>query len=120
MAFEVRSDSSRPSCRGVKTSAEVSEVRENAWAVPVWRENRILSMRLAWALALAGALMAAGPVDPKPPDFFSSYCVGCHGPAVQMANRRFDQLRLPPADAETQVLLRSILDKLNAGAMPPR
>src|SRR6478609_7464675 len=78
-------------------------------------------MRLAWALALAGALLADSkkPADAKTPDFLSAYCVSCHGPSAQMANRRFDQLHLPPADAETSVLVQKIVDKLNVGAMPP-
>ncbi|MEO7653732.1 MAG: DUF1592 domain-containing protein, partial [Bryobacteraceae bacterium] len=40
--------------------------------------------------------------------------------AAQMADRRFDQLRLPPSDADTLILLQDILDKMNTGAMPPR
>src|SRR5438552_12001574 len=67
-------------------------------------------------LALAGALMAA---ESKDASFLSSYCVGCHGPVVHMADRRFDHLKLPPADADSLILVQEILDKLNLGAMPP-
>ncbi|MDQ6700772.1 MAG: DUF1592 domain-containing protein, partial [Acidobacteriota bacterium] len=58
--------------------------------------------------------------DANPPAFLSTYCAGCHGPTVQMADRRFDRLRLPPPDEDTSVLLQDILDKMNTGAMPPR
>jgi len=74
-------------------------------------------MRLAFALALAGSL-AAG--ESPAPAFLSTYCTACHGFSAQMANRRFDQLKLPPADADTVILLRDIIDKMNLGTMPPR
>ena len=74
-------------------------------------------MRLVLALVLGGALMAG---DAKAPAFLSTYCISCHGPTAQMADRRFDQLHLPPADADTVILLQDILDKMNTGAMPPR
>src|SRR5262245_43902581 len=72
-------------------------------------------MRLAFAIAFAGTLMAA---DSRAPAFFTTYCTSCHGAKVQLANRRFDQMRLPPAD--TLILLQDALDKRNVGAMPPR
>ena len=74
-------------------------------------------MRGAFVIALAGTLMAA---DSKTPAFLSTYCTGCHGATAQMADRRFDQLRFPPPDADTVILLQDILDKVNVGAMPPR
>src|SRR5438045_5474560 len=74
-------------------------------------------MLLVLAVALAGSLMAG---DAKESAFLSTYCITCHGPKSQMADRRFDQIRLPPADADTVIALQDILDKMNAGAMPPR
>ncbi len=74
-------------------------------------------MRAVFALAFAGTLIAA---DSKTSAFLSTYCTSCHGPAVQMADRRFDGLRLPPPDEDTRILLQDILDKMNIGAMPPR
>jgi Protein of unknown function (DUF1592)/Protein of unknown function (DUF1588)/Protein of unknown function (DUF1587)/Protein of unknown function (DUF1595)/Protein of unknown function (DUF1585)/Planctomycete cytochrome C len=73
-------------------------------------------MRLALGLALAGALFAA---ESKTSDFLTTYCTGCHGPAVQMADRRFDRLQLPPSNPADVSLLRAIADKLKAGSMPP-
>src|SRR5581483_921794 len=71
-----------------------------------------LCRRLLWfGLALAGGLIAA---DSKTPDFLTEYCVGCHGPAVQMGNRRFDHF-----DPHDTPMLRAIAGKLRGGAMPP-
>src|SRR6266542_1805449 len=74
-------------------------------------------MRTVFAIALAGALLAA---DSKDPAFLSTYCIGCHGPTAQMADRRFDRLKLPPADVDTLILVQEIIDKITLGAMPPR
>src|SRR5256885_2246967 len=78
------------------------------------RRNRLPHLAFA-IIALASAMFASDPGS-----FLSSYCIGCHGPAVQMAERRFDRLKLPPADADTVILLQEIIDKMNLGSMPPR
>ncbi len=59
------------------------------------------------------------PAQAQPP-FLATYCESCHGEKRQAADRRFDQLRLPVRDADTLYLLRSALDRMNAGTMPPR
>ena len=51
--------------------------------------------------------------------FFGSYCVECHGPEKQKGDRRFDQLELPVAKADTLIELQDIIDQLNLGEMPP-
>jgi hypothetical protein len=51
--------------------------------------------------------------------FFSTYCKECHGPKKQKGDRRFDQLRLPVANADTLIELQDIVDQLNLGEMPP-
>lgn len=76
-----------------------------------------LSLRITLGLLISGALFAA---DSKTPAFLASYCTGCHGGAVQMADRRFDRLKLPPPDFDSVLLLQDILDRLNLGTMPPR
>jgi hypothetical protein len=48
--------------------------------------------------------------------FLKSYCIKCHGPEKQKADRRFDELSLDIADSE---LLQDILDQLNLAEMPP-
>ncbi|MBM3739312.1 MAG: DUF1592 domain-containing protein [Acidobacteria bacterium] len=72
-------------------------------------------MRAAIAMLAAACAQAA---DPKA--FLSAYCVQCHGPSAQMADRRFDTLSLPANDPNTLVLLQDIVDKMNLDAMPPR
>ena len=51
--------------------------------------------------------------------FFSTYCKECHGPEKQKGDRRFDQLELPVAKADTLIDLQDIIDQLNLGEMPP-
>lgn len=51
--------------------------------------------------------------------FTAQYCTECHGAQTQMAQRRFDQLRLPPTDADTVILLQDMVDQLNSSHMPP-
>jgi hypothetical protein len=50
--------------------------------------------------------------------FLKSYCIRCHGPQAQKADRRFDELSVAMS-AENAELLQEILDQLNLAAMPP-
>lgn len=47
------------------------------------------------------------------------YCIGCHGPTRQKADRRFDTLPHRIDSDDTLVDYQDILDQLNLGAMPP-
>jgi len=51
--------------------------------------------------------------------FLKSYCIRCHGPKAQKADRRFDQLTTNLAISKQAELLQEILDQLNLVAMPP-
>jgi len=51
--------------------------------------------------------------------FLKSYCLRCHGPQVQKADRRFDGLTSTALNADAAELLQEILDQLNLAAMPP-
>ncbi len=51
--------------------------------------------------------------------FLKSYCIGCHGPHSQKADRRFDELSFTSMPAEDAESLQDILDQLNLAAMPP-
>jgi len=51
--------------------------------------------------------------------FLKSYCIRCHGPQVQKADRRFDGLSPVEVDTDDAELLQDILDQLNLAAMPP-
>jgi hypothetical protein len=80
---------------------------------------------LAAALLCAGTLVAAPP--PKSPGydetvkpFLTEYCVGCHGPKLSMANRRFDTLDPNLSTTEMQLRWKEAVDRMNLGAMPPQ
>ena len=51
--------------------------------------------------------------------FLNEYCVGCHGPKIAMAHRRFDTLDADLTSADTQQHWKEIVDRLNLGKMPP-
>jgi hypothetical protein len=51
--------------------------------------------------------------------FLNQYCVGCHGPKMAMAHRRFDTLDTDLTSADTEQHWKEIVDRLNLGAMPP-
>jgi hypothetical protein len=74
------------------------------------------------AVSMMVALVTTGPAfsdDLLPRQFLTKYCIGCHGPKQQKADRRFDTLKLDYADANTGELHQDILDQLNLGTMPP-
>jgi hypothetical protein len=52
--------------------------------------------------------------------FLGTWCVECHGPDKQKADRRFDELALPVAKLDTLIELQDIVDQLNLGEMPPK
>jgi Protein of unknown function (DUF1592)/Protein of unknown function (DUF1588)/Protein of unknown function (DUF1595)/Protein of unknown function (DUF1585)/Protein of unknown function (DUF1587) len=51
--------------------------------------------------------------------FLSTYCVSCHGPTKQKAERRYDQLALPITKQSDLFELQDAIDQLNLGEMPP-
>ncbi|MBL9190523.1 MAG: DUF1592 domain-containing protein [Opitutaceae bacterium] len=69
-------------------------------------------------------MIAAAPfVDAATPHaaqkFFADYCVKCHGPEKQKAERRFDQLPATVDQPDTLGDFQDIIDQLNLGEMPP-
>ena len=51
--------------------------------------------------------------------FLESYCIRCHGPTAQKADRRFDEISFAAMSADDAELLQDILDQLNLASMPP-
>jgi hypothetical protein len=51
--------------------------------------------------------------------FLKSYCIRCHGPKAQKADRRFDDLPSAALSADEAEILQEILDQLNLAEMPP-
>ena len=71
-------------------------------------------------LSVSGSLaMAADRNEAVLRPFLNSYCIRCHGPKSQKADRRFDQLSSKAANTNEAELLQEILDQLNLAAMPP-
>lgn len=75
----------------------------------------ILSSCQLAILSLSSLTHAA---DPRA--FLNDYCISCHGPDKQKAERRFDQLALPASTAGHVIDLQDIIDQLNLGEMPPK
>lgn len=66
---------------------------------------------------VTGELDAAFRKSVQP--FLTQYCVTCHGPKTQKADRRFDELSSPIDSDDAFVDYQDILDQLNLEAMPP-
>ena len=82
-----------------------------------------LSIQAALVLALTLSLPAAEqPSDHKRlvQPFLKSYCVQCHGPSAQMADRRFDGLSPELESPDVLEQWREIVGQLIRHAMPPQ
>ena len=76
-------------------------------------------MRLVWITVVLVAWVH--PVSAElPRTFLEERCFQCHGPSVQQASRRFDQLSDSIADLAELELWQDIVDQLNLRAMPPK
>ncbi len=62
--------------------------------------------------------LATQTLGQDPARFLATYCVRCHGPAKQEADRRFDQLAELSVE-DRMVLWQDALDRINLGDMPP-
>lgn len=75
----------------------------------------------AAAITAAGSTSKAADAPEKLQQFLKTYCIECHGAQPKSkGDRRFDQLKLPVADADTMTLLQDAVDQLNLGEMPPK
>ena len=69
--------------------------------------------------AFASAFAAAAATPHASQKFFADYCIKCHGPEKQKAERRFDALPAAVTHADHLTDLQDIIDQLNLGDMPP-
>ncbi len=81
--------------------------------------RRLLCVSVSLWFSCIGATAAELPGEKTLRSFFSTYCQECHGPDQQKAERRFDTLSLPVANADTLTDLQDVIDQLNLGEMPP-
>src|SRR5581483_527589 len=81
--------------------------------------HRILLALPLW-LAASSVVLGAGAPPAVVRELIAKNCVECHGPAVQKAKLRLDQL---PADFDDPATFRTwvkVHDRVQAGEMPPR
>ncbi|MBL9200467.1 MAG: DUF1592 domain-containing protein, partial [Opitutaceae bacterium] len=71
---------------------------------------------LITSLLTSSAFAAAPHASQK---FFADYCVKCHGPEKQKAERRFDALPAAVTHADHLTDFQDIIDQLTLGDMPP-
>lgn len=76
-----------------------------------------MTLRLVLGFLFA---VSASAADVAATSFLNVYCVRCHGPALQSADRRFDGLSEDLSDADVRSQWREILGQLNRHTMPPR
>ena len=72
---------------------------------------------VAALLLTASAACAAAPHSAQ--KFFADYCIKCHGPEKQKAERRFDTLPAAITHPDHLTDFQDIIDQLNLGDMPP-
>ncbi len=82
------------------------------------QRQRHRMLRLSFLAALSACVASVQAADPHA--FLKEYCIACHGPEKQKAERRFDSLKLPATSHEQVIELQDILDQLNLGDMPPK
>lgn len=85
-----------------RNKSKLKTARPGSWLWP-----------MAWLLAASFSFAAA------PDTFLGEYCVKCHGPDKQKADRRFDSLTAAIKTPDEALLWQEILDQLNQGEMPP-
>ena len=82
-----------------------------------------LAQIAAWALILLNAMPQADAADAKMPEaqrsFLANYCVKCHNAQKQKGKLRLDNISLAIDSIENADRWQKILERLNAGEMPP-
>lgn len=75
--------------------------------------NRIF---LTTVLLMGGCTIVRAAV---PAEFFRSHCIACHGPDKAKGDLRLDRLPWSPADSDNVEIWQAIVDRIDAGEMPP-
>lgn len=73
---------------------------------------------LCFALAVVGGLLVQ-PGAQGEQTFFKQHCLGCHGPDLQEAKLRLDQLSPPGQDSHANERWALIAEMIESGDMPP-
>lgn len=75
-------------------------------------------MRLFTIITLLVGFASSSIAD-NLPAFLNEYCIRCHGPDKQKADRRFDSVGNAITSVDQAEHFQEILDQLNLGEMPP-
>ncbi|MGB0759217.1 MAG: DUF1592 domain-containing protein [Rubripirellula sp.] len=70
-------------------------------------------------LTSSASLADEGRHSVEPQGFLKSYCIRCHGPDAQKADRRFDNLPARIVTLDDMERYQEIVDQLNLASMPP-
>ncbi len=70
-------------------------------------------------LTSSASLADEGTHSVEPQGFLKSYCIRCHGPDAQKADRRFDNLPARIVTLDDMERYQEIVDQLNLASMPP-
>ena len=76
-------------------------------------------MKTLSLLIFAALLIPLFSWSSSPEEFFADYCIACHGPDKQKADRRFDNLPTTPTSLDHLERWQEIVDVLNLEEMPP-
>jgi hypothetical protein len=97
-------------------SFQLAFAHSESWKIASWK----LTPLVVWSLLTCSTMVfAEEPSTNVFRPFLKLYCIRCHGPNSQKADRRFDQLSSNIAGNDEAELLQEILDQLNLAAMPP-
>ncbi len=78
-------------------------------------DTRSTATSVVTSPAFAGAVDATEPFEA----FLQQHCISCHGPESEMGNLRIDQLSREFRSGLDAHLWAEVIDKINAGEMPP-
>src|SRR3954470_17015602 len=84
------------------------------------RVASVLLVAVAFTSPVARAEEPAGSFKAKVKPLIEAHCVDCHGPDVQQAKLRLDNLSPDLRDERTAATWALVHDKLVSGAMPPK
>lgn len=79
---------------------------------------KTVDLRFDLTIALV-LLVSHASASPKMTEFVGQYCVACHGPDKQKADRRFDDLTIEITTLDEIERWQEVVDQLNLEEMPP-
>lgn len=106
------SPGNRPKIFGAHHQNRATRIAFHGWLTPFLLAAGALCSNYVWA-------GETDELDAATREFVQKNCVDCHGPDVQEAGLRIDQLSDSLADADAAKKWVKVLDKVATGKMPP-